>query len=367
MTVNYRAVLLLVGGVLGGCQSGEIVEQATAGNGAISQKSERRPICRALIPSGGWDKFKVPGRVGNYCLQQNVDSRRVLSSTSSSAAFERQCLTIIGGECRGLARLGLQSLSTLLYRSTVDGSSLDLIVMHFSSVAGSFAWFSGSDETFRRLPSNNSGPKGSSFTQINWGDWQSARRGKLVVRLLYTNETIGSVGASPRAKSALEQFSGEFLSSLAEARELPEAVVRLPVSHQVPGSASLQLGNALGVESIGDTAFASYYDGEKHWRMLAVVHPNADAARDVTDSMRKRRAAKPLRWAAHEAFRYTEQQPDGRSDVQWVIGRAANVIYGVADDLAQLPGRQFVGQGARVPLTTSQKQLLLNIAALRGK
>lgn len=316
--------------------------------------------CRQLPKPTRRGEGTVAARVGEFCLDPLIEPRRFGGPVYESV-FDG-CTELIASRCDALAKFELRGLSALSYRAPVSGAAVDVLVMDFDSVDASYAWHHVASQQFSndRFHSTSSGAN-------QQGASHAFLVGRQLVRLLYTDERDGSQDKSDTAARILAEFSRNWTEQSSEWARPPAALRYLPVTDQVPDSVSLALRDALGVEGVGNAAKARYARAGKSWRALAIVHPTVEAAQVALLKIRRSRAARKLRWAPHGAFRYKEARPEGELPAKWVIGRAANVIYGVGDDPLALSGHRSTREEAPSRITLSQKLRLFGQNVTEGK
>jgi hypothetical protein len=331
------------------------------GVAAAAADGVERPPARCLTGTDAQQERALgalPRQLAGFC----VDAYSRVRSYGSDAPepIERACEQILGPGCNGGRELGLTRLVALAYRDQRGGSAtLDLIVSVFEDADGAYANFTGQLIGERDPLQIGARAFEAPGLAVLDGARAAGWLGRYVVGLQYGDPPAPSEQRSADAAQRLPDALRRVLETLPNEPDLPLAVQKLPSAHRVPLGARLLLGDVLGIPGIGAGAIGYYRDGEKRWRVLAVVRPDADSARDVLGTLTQSPAVRPIRNAPLEAYAFTERRLPKEPYVGWVVGQRQEVIYGVGDEATALPELMTAEREAAVKLSLADKLVKL--------
>jgi len=364
-----RAVLRVSGlgavlAVLWGCRSAAPTSHADgvapAAAGALASAGLDAPAapppaaCR-VVPEPELESAlgaALPARLGGFCLDAHARLR--VYGEGAPEPLERACARVLGPGCE--EQPGLQRVVVSHYRDQRGGpATLELIVSAFADVDAAYANF-----TERWIGERDPLQIGARVLEgpglgVLEGERAEGWFGRFVAVVLHGD---AAAPAAERAGAAAAQLPGalrQVLAALPGEPALPLAVQKLPAAHQVPLGARLLLGDSLGIPGLGAGALGYYRQGEKRWRVLAVVRSDSESARDVLGTLSQNPAVRPIRNAPFPAFAWTERRLPREPQVGWVVGQRQEVVYGVGDEATALPELTSAEREAAVKLSLAEK------------
>jgi hypothetical protein len=351
--------------VLLGCDGGSPASRSdTTGSEAPALAAtglEARPRARCLEggdPELGRALGALPRQLGGFCLDAYARVRAY--GKDSPEPLERACALVLGPGCDDEPEHGLERVLALRYRHQGGGTAaFDLLLSGFADAEGAYANFTERLLGERDPAGLSARPLEAPGVAVLDGERADAWFGRFVVSVLYGDESVPSGQRAADAADRLPEVVRRVLAVLPNEPDLPMAVQKLPSDHRLPLGARLLLGDALGVPGIGAGAIGYYKDGEKRWRVLAVVRPDAESARDVLGTLSQSPAVRPIRNAPLEAFAFTERRLPNEPNVGWVVGQRQEVIYGVGDEATALPELMSAEREAAVKLSLLDKLVKL--------
>jgi hypothetical protein len=334
--------------------------QGNAGSVAGSA-SQALPVAAACSAEGvGADSAiaVLPAQLGAFCLDRHAPPRAY--GASDSAPLARACERVLGPGCLDERLHGLDRVVTLRYLKATDPEgSVEVVLSRFEDTDGAYAHFTQSligERDPLGLELHGLELPGAAVLEagnvIGW-------RGRHVFRLRYSDarETLDQLLAT--AEQYLPELARQVSESLPDEAGLPEPVQRLPEAERLPFGVRLVLGDALGVAGLGTSARGYYRDGDKRWRVLAMVRPDSESAKDVLGTLGRRPETKKIKGAPFDAVQFIERRLPSEPHVGWVVGQRGNVIYGIGDEATVLPEFMPARQEARVKLSLHEKLVKL--------
>lgn len=299
----------------------------------------------------------VPRQLAGFCLDAYARVR--VYGKDASEPLERACALVLGPGCDE-AEHGLTRVLALRYRDQRGGpASLELLISAFADAAAAYSSFTGRLIGERDPAELAVRPIEAPGVAVLDGERADAWLGRFVVSVLYGDESVPSGQSSADAAARLPELVRGVLAALPNEPDLPLAVQKLPAAGRLPLGVRLLLGDALGVPGLGGGAIGYYKDGEKRWRVLAVVRPDGESARDVLGTLSQSPAVRPVRNAPIEAFSFTERRLPSEPNVGWVVGQRQEVIYGVGDEATALPELMSAEREVAVKLSLLDKLVKL--------
>lgn len=312
-------------GSSGGSGSDEPARPAAAAASPARPAVLDASAARALAP--------LPVQLGGFSLDAYAEVRAY--GRDAQRPLARACDEVLGPGCEDV--LGLERVTAVRYVDATGGAaSLDVIALRFADADAAYASFT-QDLLGERDPAELTAQRFDlALDAVLDGGRASAWRGRHVLALDYRDETAPTARREADARARLPASVRLLVAALPEA-DLPLAVQKLPKAHRLPLGVRLTPGDALGVRGMGAGAIGYYRDGEKRWRVLAIVRPDAEAAHDVLTTLARSPAAHRLASAPIEAYSFIERRLPAEPAVGWVVGQRQEVVYGVGDEAAALP------------------------------
>jgi hypothetical protein len=316
---------------------------------AIRAKSERDAAsARALGP--------LPHRLERFTLDPYAEVRAF--GTDRAAPLERACEQILEPGCA--EGRGLDQVIAARY---VDGegsrATLDVTVSRYLDADGAYAAFTDGLIGERDPLELTARPLDVPGLGVLDGERVASWLGRYVVSVSYGDETEPAERRAAAATARLPEATRRLLAALPAHPDLPLSVQRLPRAHRIPLGARLVPGDALGIPGMGMGAVGYYRDADKRWRVLAIVRPDDEAAKDVLSTLGRNPAARSIRNAPLDALSFTERRLPAEPYVGWVVGQRHEVIYGVGDEATALPEFTSAEREAAVKLSLLDKLVKL--------
>lgn len=347
----------LVLGVVSSC--GQVAPSADAARSSGPAPVAALPRCaerldreseRALGP--------LPRSLGAFCLDSYARVRAF--GAGAPQPLERGCEQVLALACGDGRAEGLEHLAAFRYTDAGGGSAaLDVSAARFGTADAAYAFF-----TERLLGDGDPAELDAQLIDapgvaVRLGRRVSGWLGRYVVTLSLVDTAAASRELDGAAAASLPGLGRRLMLALPPAPALPIAVQKLPAEHRLPLGTRLVLGDVLGVSGMGAGAIGHYRDGDKRWRVLAVVRADSDSAHDVFGTLARSPSARALFDAPLGALAFTERRLPSEPNVTWVVGQRHEVIYGVGDEAAALPELLSAEREAAVKLAPAEKLALL--------
>jgi hypothetical protein len=178
------------------------------------------------------------------------------------------------------------------------------------------------------------------------------------VHELESPEQIKSSGA--RVLPVIAKALGSGLPGRAE--PLP-SVARLPTENRIPSGISYEYRDLLGVSGAGRGAVGYYKDGARRYRVFASVRQDEESAKDVSKTLRKLEGAHGFKDSPIDALSLGLREGEGEPRVEWIVGRAGNVVMGVGDEVFSLGKAGADADAARLSEAQKMEKLRAMLAS----
>jgi hypothetical protein len=346
---GWLAALLLCGcGVLAPPGAGHTGEGAGVEAPALPPPPRPAELdavaARALAP--------LPAQLGSFCLDAYAEVRAYGAGAPQPLA--RACEQVLGPGCEDVR--GLERVTAARYVDAAGGRpGLDVIALRFADAAAAYASFTDALIGERDPAELTAQPLDAPGVAWLDGERAAAWLGRYTIELDYHDEAEPAERRAAAARARLPESTRRLLAALPAEPGLPLAVEKLPTSHRLPLGVRLELGDALGVRGMGAGAIGYYREGDKRWRVLAIVRPDSEAARDVLSTLARSPAARRIKSAPIEAFSFTERRLPAEPSLGWVVGQREEVIYGIGDEATALPEFMPAAREAAVKLALLDK------------
>lgn len=306
--------------------------------------------CSAPAGAAAVDADLLPVTLPGFCLDPYAAPRSY--GVGAPDSLERACARVLGPGCA--EGYGLDRVVTLRYLSRVEpGASVDAVLSHFDTTAGASAYLT--DTLIGDLDPESldvSLLDGPGLT-VQRAEDVLAWRGRHVLSLRRSDEQHSEQRALADAARELPGLARTLVSPLPDAEGVPAPLERLPQLGRVRLGARLILDDALGIAGVGLSARGYYREGNKRWRVLSIVRPDAESARDVLGTLGRHPSAKKIKGL--EAIEFTERRLPAEPQLDWVFGQRGDVIYGIGDEATALPELMPARDEAKVKLSLSEK------------
>ena len=147
---------------------------------------------------------------------------------------------------------------------------------------------------------------------------------------------------------------GRDLSPSASDPAPPPAAVSLPTASRLPLGVRYHTKDMFGIAGAGPGAVGYYREADKRYRVVALLRPDADQAKDLLATFARQPGAEREK-APNDGLVRLVIQPSGDLPAEWVLGRARGVVLGVGDEVRVLQGTMTSADRSRVRLWTLEK------------
>lgn len=321
------------------------VTAARAGACAQAPSMPRDPVAKLLLPA----------RSGGFCLDPQGGEKAY--GEDADRPFDRACDELLDGECEVYRAFG--ALRTMEARYIDDAGSPATLAVHltkFNTSEGAFAMF-----TLRVVgdgdPAGEAAPRpiAASFAAAVGVNNAYVVRGPFLAEIVFTDETAGSVAAlrdaADRLVTPLAREIGEKLPG--DTAPLPAAAV-LPTAARLPLGVRFHTGDMFGIAGAGPGAVGYYREGDKRYRAVVLLRPDADQAKDLLATFARQQGASREK-APYDGYVRIVVQAPGDLPAEWVLGRARGVVLGVGDEVRVVRDTTTSPERARVLLSTREK------------
>ncbi|HVJ93072.1 MAG TPA: DUF6599 family protein [Labilithrix sp.] len=287
---------------------------------------------------------------GGYCVDPQGEIRTY--GEKGKLSMDEVCTTAFDGECEVYKRFGLKRVVSLHY---VDGSgkggTVEVNLSQFADIDGAYAMYTlrvvagdpAEPSTPKPLAASAAGAIGTGRAYV----W----RGQHLVELQYVNENESPEELVKSSEAILTTIGKEIGQRLPGPTTLPPAAQILPTTMRVPNGIVYYPKGALGSKSTGSSdvqvpfgvgpavcpcAVGFYKDGDRRWRVLATVKEDVEQAKDAFKSIKSKPGSLPLPKvgdeAAHVRMRTTSGDSDDLPQLEMLVARKGNVVWGVGDE-----------------------------------
>jgi uncharacterized protein DUF6599 len=341
-----------------GCGGGSSTSDASAPSLPSGSAEPARPGASRCAPAAAPELAPLPLAAGGFCLQAYGRVRAY--GPGAPLPLERACDQVLGPGCVVEGDHGLERVLAARYvDARSGGATVDVIASRFVDSAGAYARFGDLLIGDRDPASLGLDELAAPGVAVREGERVSAWLGRYVLSAYYGDDGADPESRAQSAAARLPELARGLLGALPAEPELPVAVQRLPVAHRVPFGTRLVLGDALGVPGMGMGAIGYHRQGDKRWRTLAIVRPDAEAAEDVLGTLAASPGARKLENAALAAVALTFRRSPSEPNVGWVVGQRRELLYGVGDEATALPESTSAEREATVNLSLADKLLEL--------
>ena len=283
---------------------------------------------------------------GGYCVDPQGEIKTY--GEKGKLSMDEVCTTAFDGECEVYKRFGLKRVVSLHY---VDGSgkggSVEVNLSQFGDVPGAYGMYTlrvvagdpADPSTPKPLAAGAAGAIGTGRAYV----W----RGQHLAELQYVNENESPEQLAKSSEAILTTIGKEIGQRLPGATTPPPAAQLLPTEHRVPNGIVFHPKDVLGWSATGPGAVGFYKDGDRRWRVLAIVKDDADQAKDAFKTIKAKPGTLPIANTGDEAAHVIVPSAGGEDKgsapkVEMLVARKGNVVWGVGDE-------EYVLRGATGP------------------
>jgi hypothetical protein len=272
---------------------------------------------------------------GGYCVDPQGEIKTY--GEKGKLSMDEVCTTAFDGECEVYKRFGLKRVVSLHY---VDGSgkggTVEVNLSQFADVPGAYGMYTlrvvagdpAEPSTPKVLAAGAAGAIGTGRAYV----W----RGQHLAELQYVNENESPEQLAKSSEAILTTIGKEIGQHLPGAPTLPPAAQMLPAEKRVSNGIVLQPKDVFGWKAIGPGAVGFYKDGDRRWRVLAIVKDDADQAKDVMKTIKSKPGSLPVANTGDEAVHVVVpsagEDKGGAPKVEMLVARKGNVVWGVGDE-----------------------------------
>jgi hypothetical protein len=360
---SYSALSLLLAVLLGAaCDKGDDARNdRQPPPGPPPAASSAGPAADACAGGGGQDTDAVsapliPRAVARYCLDPQGEPKTY--GAQGKMSMDEVCTTAFDGECEVYKRFGLDRVVVLRY---VDGTgapnSVEVNLSRFATSDGAYAMFTkrvvaDGDPAAATVKPAAFGAVGATSSS-NAYVW----RGSYLVELTFVTEDTKMTPEQMAVQNekATGAIAAEIGGRLPGPTDLPPAAAALPAPQRLPLGIAFHPKEALGVSGVGPAAVGYYKDGDKRWREVAVVRPDAEGAKEAFRAFKLKPGSLPVKGVGDEAVQVVVQEAPDRAKAEYIVARRANLVAAVGDEELVLdPGTPNEKQ-ASLKLTHDEK------------
>jgi hypothetical protein len=300
-----------------------------------------------------------PRAVSGYCIDPHGEYRSF--GEGSPKPLDAVCTEAFNGACDQYKSFGLKSVAEFHYvHGGGSSGAVEVVASKFASAEGAYGMFTSrvvgdhdpAQERFPRdmkLPGAAAQGTGSAYL------W----KGQLFVELTYTNETETPKQLAESSSTVLNALGAEIAAKLPGTPELPLSAAALPTEKRLPLGILFEPKDAFETSGAGAGAQGFFKDGEKRYRVLSITRADPDQARDVLQSIGKRKgAAREKEPLGDGAVRLMTGDADSPR-LEWVVARAGKQLFGVGDEPNALKNEMSAADREKVSLSREQKHALL--------
>src|SRR5579859_5123714 len=305
----------------------------------------------------------VPRAAGGYCIDPQSEPKTY--GDKGKLSMDDVCTTAIDGECEEYKRLGLDRVVVLRY---VDGAgapnSVEVNLSRFKSADGAYAMFT------KRVVADGD-PAAASVKPLAAGAAAATSssnayvfEGQYLAELTFVTEDTkmtpeAMAQANERATGAIAKEIG---ARLPGPPGVPAAVTMLPEASRLPLGVSYHPKDALGLKGVGPLAIGYYKEGDKRWRVVAIVRPDVEAAKEAFRAFKLEKGSLPLKDVRDEAVLVVLQEAPDRAKAEYAVGRKGTLVVGVGDE--ELVLDPATPTEKLVPLKLTRQEKLSRLYAL---
>ncbi len=322
-----------------------IASQPRPGACAQAEAAPRDPFARALLPL----------RSGALCADPHGTEKAY--GEDADKPFDRACEELLDGECEVYRSFG--ALRTMEVRYIDDGgtaATATVLLTKFNTSEGAYAMF-----TLRVVgdgdPASEATPKRieAGFTAAAGVNNALVVRGPFLAEIVFTDETAGTVGAlRAEADRHVVPLARAIGAKLTGDTSPPPAAAALPTAGRLPLGVRYHTKDVLGITGAGPGAVGYYREGERRYRVAAMLRPDGDQAKDLLAIFAREPGASREK-APHDGFVRVIVQPAGELPSEWVLGRARGVVLGIGDEVRVLRDTMASEERSKLLLSTREK------------
>jgi hypothetical protein len=279
----------------------------------------------------------LPKSVGGYC----VDPQGEIKTYGEKGKFsmDEVCTTAFDGECEVYKKFGLKRVVSMHY---VDGAgkggSVEVNLSTFADIAGAYGMY-----TLRVVAADPAEPSTPKVLQAGAAGAIGTGRayvwkGPFVAELQYVNENESPDQLAKSSEIILTQVGKQIGDKLPGDAKLPPAAAMLPADKRVAQGITFQPKDVMGWSGVGPGAIGYYKDGDRRWRVLAIVKDDVDQAKDAFKTIKSKPGTLPIANSGGDEGAHVVVPGGGDPKIEFFVVRKGNLIWGVGDEEYVLRG-----------------------------
>ncbi|MGK4006389.1 DUF6599 family protein [Sorangium sp. So ce1036] len=294
-----------------------------------------------------------PRTTGGFCLDPNGAAKAF--GESAPLPLDSIC-DMFDGECEIYKGFGVRRVVEARYVSGAGGTAtVDVHLSKFGSTEGAYGMFTkrtvgDGDPADEATPRPIEGGGAAAMGIGNAYLW----RGQYLAEITYNDEALAEATLKAASEKVLPGLVKEMGEKLPGEPSLPPAALALPGDSRIPLGIRYETRDVLGVDGAGPGAFGYYKEGDKRYRVLAVVRDDVDQAKDVLSTLAKQPGAVREKGIGGGAVRLMHKEGEGPA-TEWLFARADKAVYGVGDESRVLRNGMTADEHAKVTLEKDAK------------
>jgi hypothetical protein len=347
------------------CDNGS---KSSAGNGAPPPPPPPSASAKTNACAGGGGEVKdatstsfFPRVVGSFCVDPQGNEK--VYGDKEKFSMDQVCTTAFDGECEVYKRFGLKRVVSLRYVDAQKPNSVEIYLNQFADAAGAYGMYTKRvvadadpiESKSKPLAAGGAGALGGSNAYV----W----KGPYLIELTFNSDDPNLTRDQMAAASqeACKAIGKAIADKLPGNGALLPAVLALPAANMLPMGVQFQPKDALAMTGIGAAAIGYYKEGEKRFRMVAMLRDDADQAKDSMKIIKSRPGMLPVKDVGDDAANVVVQEAPERAKSDYVFARKGNVVIGIGDEELVLKSGDAPEKQAALKLTKDEK-----IAKLRA-
>jgi hypothetical protein len=182
-------------------------------------------------------------------------------------------------------------------------------------------------------------------------------RGQFMAEVTYNDGQASAKQIHSQADKLLPKLVNALADKLPGKPALPPAAAALPTDKRLPLGTRFITKKMLRVEGTGAGAYGYYADGDKRWRVLSIVKPDVDQAKDVLRTFGKVKGAAVEKDVGDHATRFMSDA--GGPQTEWIVAQKGARVLGVGDESRVLRDGMSPGEHGKLTLSQDAKRELL--------
>ena len=274
--------------------------------------------------------------VADYCIDPQGEVKTF--GDKSKSPIEKVCTDAWDGGCQIYLDFGVARVVQLHY---VDGAgkggSVEVTLSRFKDEVGAYSMFTSrvvtdqhdayDPSTPRPLAAGGAGGLGTGSAAV----W----RGSYFLEMTYSNENESPEKLTKSSNSILTAIAKDIGGKLPGPTTLPPAAAALPEASRIPNGILFKPKDVMTWKGVGPAAMGFYKDGDKRWRVLAIVKADADQAKDAFRTIKATPGSLPVNGQGDEAVHVVVPSGDKASTgpkIEAFVVRKGNAIWGITDE-----------------------------------